>query len=545
VARAPSTHGLRTASTGAAAAAAYLFLVHRFWFVTDDAFISFRYASNWARGLGLRYNPGDHTPVEGYSNFLWVVVCGGMERLGLSPVLWAPIISLMAGGLLLHRVHQVARDSLGLSGIARLWAVASLALLPPYALWSTGGLATMPFALCLFCLFQWLLYGTRQEAIYKAGVVSLITSLLRAEGILWVAGIFAISLISRRRRPLPGRPLLYTALLVLLGFGLFLCWRYSYYGRWLPNTIHARAGLSLPMLGRGFDYVAAFFLTFPSFFLLLRVQAYRPRGLPLLVCAWASVAYAIAVGGDFMAMGRFLVPAFPLMALCGGVLLDHLLSRVSSRSGRVALCTGAGLLILCNLLPGWDVHLLPRDVRAHFHFRLNKDRWHSEHQQWSFMKDNVRRWERLGKALRRYAVPGESLVVGATGCVGYYSGLRIFDRFGLVDPRASSRPTGARLRSPGHDKAVPPDYFLQHEPTYIWPVLLRGEEVSSRITEVARLLLASSAEVQYLPRIKVFGRGGEREVLLLLKRPRRGESREEGLRQFQRAVQQLAGDPRL
>jgi hypothetical protein len=28
--------------------------------IVDDAFISFRYASNLARGLGLVYNPGEH-----------------------------------------------------------------------------------------------------------------------------------------------------------------------------------------------------------------------------------------------------------------------------------------------------------------------------------------------------------------------------------------------------------------------------------------------------------------------------------------------------
>ncbi|RLE24930.1 MAG: hypothetical protein DRJ50_03900, partial [Actinobacteria bacterium] len=41
----------------------YLLLVRRFYFVTDDAFISFRYAKNLAAGLGLRYNVGVEPPV--------------------------------------------------------------------------------------------------------------------------------------------------------------------------------------------------------------------------------------------------------------------------------------------------------------------------------------------------------------------------------------------------------------------------------------------------------------------------------------------------
>ena len=48
--------------------AAYTLAVTRFWWTVDDAFISFRYARNLARGDGLRFNLGDHIPVEGYSN---------------------------------------------------------------------------------------------------------------------------------------------------------------------------------------------------------------------------------------------------------------------------------------------------------------------------------------------------------------------------------------------------------------------------------------------------------------------------------------------
>ena len=44
--------------------------VYRFWWLNDDAFISFRYARNLARGEGIRFNVWDQTPVEGYSNFL-------------------------------------------------------------------------------------------------------------------------------------------------------------------------------------------------------------------------------------------------------------------------------------------------------------------------------------------------------------------------------------------------------------------------------------------------------------------------------------------
>jgi arabinofuranosyltransferase len=41
-------------------------------FVQDDAYISWRYADNFARGWGLVWNHGER--VEGYTNFLWTLI---------------------------------------------------------------------------------------------------------------------------------------------------------------------------------------------------------------------------------------------------------------------------------------------------------------------------------------------------------------------------------------------------------------------------------------------------------------------------------------
>ena len=41
------------------------------WFLTDDAFISFRYVRNLLEGHGLVFNPGER--FEGYSNFPWTL----------------------------------------------------------------------------------------------------------------------------------------------------------------------------------------------------------------------------------------------------------------------------------------------------------------------------------------------------------------------------------------------------------------------------------------------------------------------------------------
>ena len=49
--------------------------------VVDDAFISYRYAWNLVAGHGLVFNIDEY--VEGYSNFLWVLLTAGALRCGL------------------------------------------------------------------------------------------------------------------------------------------------------------------------------------------------------------------------------------------------------------------------------------------------------------------------------------------------------------------------------------------------------------------------------------------------------------------------------
>ena len=61
-------------------------------FTVDDSFISFRYARNLARGLGLVYNPGEH--IEGYTNFLFTVLLAGGIKLGIDP----EVLSKLIGG---------------------------------------------------------------------------------------------------------------------------------------------------------------------------------------------------------------------------------------------------------------------------------------------------------------------------------------------------------------------------------------------------------------------------------------------------------------
>src|SRR5947207_91368 len=89
-------------------------------FIQDDAFISFRYADNLARGFGLVWNPGER--VEGYTNFLWTIGMGAVLVLHGDPVVWSMILGLaaFAGSLFLTfriALHVFQSDDIGILAV--------------------------------------------------------------------------------------------------------------------------------------------------------------------------------------------------------------------------------------------------------------------------------------------------------------------------------------------------------------------------------------------------------------------------------------------
>ncbi|MCG3126889.1 MAG: hypothetical protein CHACPFDD_01744 [Phycisphaerae bacterium] len=486
-------------------------LLYHFWFVCDDAFITFRYARNLATGNGLVYNVGER--VEGYSNFLWTLLCAALYALRLNLPQAAPALSAACAAGLVTYVYVSLRRHLLTPPLPAGLATAFMSCSMPFVVWSTGGLETMAFSLALFALFERLILtasagvaareqrrgkprpsysqtparaepATRGDAVNRwisTGVIALLVALLRTEGVCWVLVVVLLAAIGRwLAGAAVGRPLATVAGVLLVGFGAFFAWRYSYYGAALSNTAAAKAEFSPDRLSRGFDYVAVLFLTVTSFFAIIPaipvVLRTRPwsTAVPLALMALAFPAYAVVVSGDFMTFGRFVVPSLPFMALCVGPMLAAIDRGGVGRRALAALL-GAGLIAL-GLLPGWDVHLVPESIRARHHFRKNTPKYQSELAQWKYQKENAADWALQGAALRQIARAGDSLVIGAIGAVGYYSELYIFDKFGLVTPAVAQRQTAAAAdRSPGHDKLVEPDWFIQHgdRPTFLDAKLIR------------------------------------------------------------------------
>src|SRR5262245_20471697 len=84
--------------------------VWRYAFLCDDAFISFRYARNLAQGYGLVFNPGFER-VEGYSNFLWVIILALGQFLGFAPHVAAnPLLVVFGFATIAIVIHYCWRE---------------------------------------------------------------------------------------------------------------------------------------------------------------------------------------------------------------------------------------------------------------------------------------------------------------------------------------------------------------------------------------------------------------------------------------------------
>ena len=470
----------------------YSLLAYRFWFNVDDAFISFRYAKNWAMGYGLRYNVGPQQPEEGYSNFLWVAVCAFVEYLKLDITFWAPMLGFACGSLLLYLVFRTLRRDFGMGLGVAFSITLGLGLFPPYALWSTGGIGTMAFALSTFATAYFLVLRPAGIAPYRGALAGVAMAFLRTEGIAWALLIALLGIVTRRMRgEAVWRPVAVYVAIVGTAFSVYFAWRYSYYQLLFPNPVYAKVGFSPGFVLRGFCYVASFALTFATPLPLLFAASFaawrkapKPVALALLTLTLAFPSYAVVVGGDWMPMGRFLIPSLAFGALLMGWLVTWLWDRLTRRSvlGFAAPVVAAITIVL---LPAWNVHLVPDSVRRAFHFRYDDERVRTEHDVWRQELEMDAPRKEVALALKAHLSPEDSIILNAIGEIGYYSGLRIHDRYGLVDRRVAMLPRDPRRRwSPGFDISVKPSFFLQDEPTVPTYQLTEGESKTELLRDV-------------------------------------------------------------
>ena len=211
--------------------------------IVDDAGITFVYARNLAAGHGLVSQPG-LPPVEGFSNFLWMLAFVPAFLAGLfDPVIVPKLASLalLAGSFIL-----LDRSLFSLTGsrAVSLVTLFLLAVCSPFVIWTVSGLEN-PLYVFLLCLLLWLIVRERlrEREIgafpLAAGAVAAGLALTRPDGILF-AGLYPLLTLTTGKSGW-GRAIRYAGVFVLL-LGGFLLFRWTYFGDLVPNTYYAKGG---------------------------------------------------------------------------------------------------------------------------------------------------------------------------------------------------------------------------------------------------------------------------------------------------------------
>ncbi len=491
-------------------------------FLTDDAFIAFRYVSNRMLGHGLVWNPAPFLPVEGYTSFLWVALLEIVWRVtGIEPPQAANGLSLAFGlGTLLLAGRMLVRGSLpaGLAPVRRpLVAVALLGIVThrTWLTWLSSGLET---ALFNFCLTAWVYFAvapaeTRGRPARIVGLcgAAAAAALARPDGLLFVAttGLLladlATGLSGGPRFRFSGRRAAAAAPLVLVP--LHLLFRHARYGEWLPNTYFAK--YTSPWPESGVRYLASFVVEYGLWVWLALAAVWAARSLfrpgdgaptlgermrvgtvPLLTGAAvvAHVAwYTLLVGGDHFEFRVY--SHLPPLLLVSAVWLA---GRVF-RTGRAALAAIVLLVVASWPIPWthWNAtralttreqtqvmivpvaDRFPPVVRIPVEWWDGWQAWLIEHHvcmrrrgHQVFCEEQLRFWPSRAEGL---TIGWEQRAVLAAPTVGVPAWVlpevAIIDLFGLNDRVIARSPVSAgEERLMAHERTPPPGYVRHFRP---------------------------------------------------------------------------------
>ena len=480
---------------------ALAYLVHVVFLncVTEDAFITFRFARHVADGHGFVWNIGE-PPVEGYTGFLWLLASAAAAKAGLDLPRTAQVLGTLAGGATLLLAYLAGRRLCGWPPRIALIPVIMLTAAGPFATWSASGMETVPFTLLAFagtCAFAAYWQSADKGAERRAGgataggswlswmsVLLVLASLTRPEGVMVFGLLFGLSVLFAAGDLRAHARAHATALGVyVVLFGAYFAWRWSYFGDFLPNTYYAKTGGGIYQVARGAllaVYFAFQFVTPLVPWILVAAWEASGRALPprplgrtlavlrqhallsaaAVICVVYS-AYVVAVGGDYMAMHRFFVPILPAMYLLGAACLDSLVppgGLAPRRWAAVAVLVTVAVLATLVQSTRAEKQLFVKPSQQHGNFQGVKiERWH------------VARLSLIGRFFREHRRSAdESVATSAIGAIGYYSDMKVLDFHGLVDRHIARTPVPdiKRMGRAGHQKSDFP-YLIGKAPTYV------------------------------------------------------------------------------
>ncbi|MFH1893711.1 MAG: hypothetical protein ABIK83_13640 [Candidatus Zixiibacteriota bacterium] len=413
-------------------------------FTQDDAYISYRYVENFTEGHGLVFNYGER--VEGYTNFLWIMILSLVTLVGLPMILVSKVLGVVFGAgtvvltWLFGREYSDHKRWL-VPFIAPAFLVANGAL----CYWVIGGLET---GLFIF-LFSLTLYVEMKRPSLTPFILVL-AALTRPEGGLLFGIVFLYRWIILRHNM--------KQLAVFTGsfFGLLLpyaIFKLIHFGDLLPNPFYAKTGLSVEYLKSGIGYAWLFLKHYGAFGLFFILPLLFRRSLPNIIkLMWMTVviytAYIILVGGDVLKVHRFFLPILPAFYLIAAFSAWSVLTTYKKAKwpGLVVAAFVGGYII-------WGI-LIPLDYIK----------------QTGYLETAfIRKMTLVTENLRDIDRSDFSIATTTIGKVSYtLKGHKVIDMLGLTDRHIAKNPEKIEgMQTTWKERNFNTAYLLEQKPDYI------------------------------------------------------------------------------
>lgn len=387
-------------------------------FTIDDAFITLRYAKHVSIGEGFVWNH-DGIPIEGYSNFLYVVLEAGLFKLGLPVIQSLKFIALL----------MVAFSCYGLTLITRLWLPRIYAYLPGLILlmhpgqilWSVSGLET---PLYQFLLIYSAYFILTQRAI-AAGSMLALASMTRPEApmlFLVFLACFAYQLYKGNRSYWEQAFKLTLSFSVV--YGPYFLWRLLYFKQLFPNPVYCKA-FSAPSAPFDLD-ISYLLLTLPL--LIAAVPYFRKKAkFHDLYLILPSIAYLIALAhADWIVafLDRHFLAAYALIL---PIFIKGVVELFKNKKLNLPRSWQTYCVILYSLLAGFLLTHRNYSLSA-FHFTAQ-----------SAVKGNDLR-ANVGQWLEQHVPKNHQVSLGDCGLIPYLYDGHIIDSYCLNNLEFSKAP---------------------------------------------------------------------------------------------------------
>lgn len=394
--------------------------------ITDDAYITFRYALNLSTGHGLAFNPGEY--VEGFSNPLWTLLLAFLHALtGIEIADTARVMGLVfALGTLFFAFRITLRSGEQPASLALSLALLLIITAPGFHVFATAGLEGPMLGFLLMAGLAASM-GTSRTTRYSAALLFGLAGITRPEGplyaLLWFLATINPSLSLRKLAPREA----VRFLVMVTPIAAWQIFRLIYFGAWLPNTAIAKVP---GVFGEFIDfpeYVTPWLVAAGGPLILFLWMVLPPRSESVqkverlcLALAGACLVFVSYAQGDWMTFGRFITPVWPVisvtLALWVAAELKQLQQSAFVRFRRALPALPAAGIILCAALAWYP------SVKSYVH---NEG-----------MNMLMRGTDQLavGRWVDRNIAPGASIATGRLGGISYGAMNQVvWDWFGLTD----------------------------------------------------------------------------------------------------------------